>query len=180
MSISNASYKVRSGMSWFKAIELKKKEETNIPDAYDKIPSPKSVHLYFFYFMKGYQHRERQGYMYSNMKVVLDFISNILINKTTTEELIMLVHTSCKSRRKKKVRKKHRGKKQLHQIENQRTVVAYGDANSLSVKEHSPAPVKFWNRDVNAAINIRDVLMYYLNSGFNVESQHPSLRHNKS
>ncbi|KAI8889146.1 hypothetical protein K501DRAFT_267350 [Backusella circina FSU 941] len=69
-------------MSWFNAIELKKREEANIQDAYDKIPSLKSVHLVhvatyiraisechnsiFFFFMKGYQHRERQGYMYSN------------------------------------------------------------------------------------------------------------------
>ncbi|KAI8882930.1 hypothetical protein K501DRAFT_273169 [Backusella circina FSU 941] len=190
----------------------------------------------------GYRHRERQGYMYSNRKVALDFISNVVINKTTTEEPIMLTHTSW--------RKKHKEKKQLHQLENQRTVVAYGDANFLSIKGHSPASVKktlqaiakkalvvlineyktpitcstchnpldnvyssedfkcehiltafiiiekeqlkyplklcpscsdgtktlFWNRDVNAAINIRDVLMYYINSGFNVDS----LRHNKN
>ncbi|KAI8878103.1 hypothetical protein K501DRAFT_277855 [Backusella circina FSU 941] len=158
ISISNASYKVRSGMPWLNAIELKKREEANIQDAYDKIPSLKSVHLVhvvtyiraisechnsivFFFFMKGYQHRERQRYMYSDRKVALDFISNVVISKTTTEEPIMLVHTSYKSRRKK-VRKKHRKKKQLHQLQNQKTVVAYGDANFLSIKGHSPAPVK--------------------------------------
>ncbi|KAI8877048.1 hypothetical protein K501DRAFT_278816 [Backusella circina FSU 941] len=69
----------------------------------------------------GYQYREKQGYIYSNRKVALDFISNVVINKTTTEEPIML---------------------QLHQLESQRTVVAYGDANFLSIKGHSPAPVK--------------------------------------
>ncbi|KAI8891182.1 hypothetical protein K501DRAFT_265055 [Backusella circina FSU 941] len=62
----------------------------------------------------GYQHRERQGHMYSNRKIALNFISS----------------------------KSHREKKQLHQLQNQRTVVAYGDANFLRKKGHSPTPVK--------------------------------------
>ncbi|KAI8876335.1 hypothetical protein K501DRAFT_279508 [Backusella circina FSU 941] len=41
-----------------------------------------------------------------------------------------------------KKKQKTQGKKQLHELQNQRTVVAYGDANFLRKKGHSPAPVK--------------------------------------
>ncbi|KAI8884170.1 hypothetical protein K501DRAFT_271975 [Backusella circina FSU 941] len=65
------------------------------------------------------------------------------------------------------------------------------DLKILSViikKEQLKYPLKFvpavqmifWNRDVNAVINIRDVLIYYFNSGINVDSQHPSLCYNKN
>ncbi|KAI8886088.1 hypothetical protein K501DRAFT_270171 [Backusella circina FSU 941] len=32
--------------------------------------------------------------------------------------------------------------------------------------------MKFWNRGVNAAISIRNILMDYIHSGFNVDSRH--------
>ncbi|KAI8882201.1 hypothetical protein K501DRAFT_273926 [Backusella circina FSU 941] len=120
-------YRVRSGMYWFNAIELKKRKEANIQDAYDKIPSPKSVHLVhaaiFIRAISEYHYR----------KIVLDFRSSAVISKSTIEELIML---------KKKNEEKTQGKKQLHELQNQRTVVVYGDANFLSMKGHSPASVK--------------------------------------
>ncbi|KAI8882658.1 hypothetical protein K501DRAFT_273478 [Backusella circina FSU 941] len=91
MSISNAGYKVKFGTPWFNAIVLKKREEANIQDVYDKIPSPK---VPYQSAITGYQHRERQGYMYSNKKTALDFISSVVIIKTKTEEPVMLAHTS--------------------------------------------------------------------------------------
>ncbi|KAI8880338.1 hypothetical protein K501DRAFT_275673 [Backusella circina FSU 941] len=54
----------------------------------------------------------------------------------------MLQHIYVPSQSAITVRKKHKEKKQFHQLENQKTVVAYGDANFLSIKGHSPAPVK--------------------------------------
>ncbi|KAI8889194.1 hypothetical protein K501DRAFT_267078 [Backusella circina FSU 941] len=93
--VSSMQVTIRSGTPWFNAIELKKREEANVQDVYDKIPSSKSVHLVH----------------------VETYIRAIL---------------ECHNRRKK----------QLHQLENQRTVVVYSDAKFLRIKGYSPAPVK--------------------------------------
>ncbi|KAI8064976.1 hypothetical protein BDF21DRAFT_402388 [Thamnidium elegans] len=34
---------------------------------------------------------------------------------------------------------------------------------------------KIWHRDVNAAINIKDIMMDYINSQYDIKSRHPSL-----
>ncbi|KAI8885883.1 hypothetical protein K501DRAFT_270299 [Backusella circina FSU 941] len=70
-------------------------------------------------------------------------------DKIPSPKSVHLVHVATYMRtisechnRKKSEGKSIGNKKQLHQLQNQRTVVAYGDANFLRIKGHSPAPVK--------------------------------------
>ncbi|KAL4214981.1 hypothetical protein AB4K20DRAFT_1883210 [Rhizopus microsporus] len=48
----------------------------------------------FFSFIKGFEHRERKGYLYSNKQQTLDYITNTLCKRTIPNEPYRLCNLS--------------------------------------------------------------------------------------
>ncbi|GAA5799662.1 hypothetical protein HPULCUR_005078 [Helicostylum pulchrum] len=241
LSISNASYKLRSGMQWINQKELQSRNKERMQDSYDRLKSSKVSNTYeirqflnsvyqehkkIFDFMKSYKHRENKGHNYSNRQRAQDHVARVILGTTNKEERYKLSHDSSSSHQRK-IRKRYR-RTTIRRFSqnprpsyppsirtsgnnNQRTVVAYGDASIRSTyKGNTPIPVKaiqraiatkalvipvdefrtsvtcshcfgrlettpderlYWNRDVNAASNIRQILTAYVEQGFDLESR---------
>ncbi|CAO3675173.1 unnamed protein product [Rhizopus microsporus] len=119
-SISNGDYRVRSGLAWATQVELNRRCQygsDGIQKWYDLIPSPNVTgcsgilsyvqiisisHVHIFTFMKGFEHRERKGYLYSNRQQTLDHITNALCGRILPNEPYRLCHSSTSRRRKKR------------------------------------------------------------------------------
>lgn len=113
--------------------------------------------------MKSYKHRENLGYAHSNRQRAQDFITRVILGTTNKEEPYTLSHTST-SRRQRNTRLKYRRMilnrysqmpyptypPSIRADDNQRTVVAYGDASIRGTyKGNTPIPVKVKMCNVN-------------------------------
>ncbi|PHZ17602.1 uncharacterized protein RHIMIDRAFT_9687 [Rhizopus microsporus ATCC 52813] len=78
-----------------------------------------------FCFMKGYNHRETKGYLYSNRQITDDYMCQLMLVKTSPGALCTLAHrTSTKTRQK--ARRSFKKSNQTNQVDDgRRTVIAY-------------------------------------------------------
>ncbi|KAI8075762.1 hypothetical protein BDF21DRAFT_423619 [Thamnidium elegans] len=94
-----------------------------------------------FYFMSHFRHRETKGYLYSNRKMALDYISNVVANQTCSNEPFSLTRRSTKVKRRKR-RKRFRAKQPFIPSE-KRSIISYGNASLQgTTKTYTPVPVK--------------------------------------
>ena len=61
-----------------------------------------TIIISIFTFMKGFEHRERKGYWYSNRQQALDHITNGLCGRSLPKEPYRLCNSSTSRRQKKK------------------------------------------------------------------------------
>ncbi|KAI8075692.1 hypothetical protein BDF21DRAFT_423488 [Thamnidium elegans] len=88
-----------------------------------------STHKKIFYFMSHFRHRETKGYLYSNRKMALNFISNVVANQTCSNEPFSLTHRSTK---------KFRAKQSFAPSE-KRSIISYGNASLQgTMKTYTP------------------------------------------
>jgi transposase len=104
--------------------------------------------------MKGYRHREAKGYQYSSRQMALSYISNVVTNKSKTQEPFKLSHTSTRKSRKQ-IKKQHKRQNGITNENHQKTIVAYGNGSIVgTMRCRFPIPVKviFLHEAPNLAI----------------------------
>ncbi|KAI8374079.1 hypothetical protein EDC96DRAFT_562794 [Choanephora cucurbitarum] len=163
-NVSNASYKLRSGMFWVQQKELKSRAQSGIQASYDRLQSRKvctnegamqflnsfasertskkndRIHD----FMRTYCHRENKGYTYSGRKMAQDYVARVILGRTKVSNDFKLAHSSSKSSRKRRRRYRVHLQDQLRPADDvRRTIVAYGDASICGTyRGNTPIPVK--------------------------------------
>ncbi|KAI9483493.1 MAG: hypothetical protein EXX96DRAFT_606491 [Benjaminiella poitrasii] len=130
-SISNSSYRVRSGMSWLRQKALKRRAESNIQASYDRLLSiticTNEGIMQIHNFVKSWCHRENKGYPFSNREMTQDYIARVVLGRTKVGE---------------DFKQQHREELCLNDDMRQ-TIVAYSYASVRDTyKENTPIPVK--------------------------------------
>ncbi|KAI9246660.1 hypothetical protein EDC94DRAFT_386974 [Helicostylum pulchrum] len=166
-------------MQWINQGELQSRNKERVQDSYDRLKSSKVSNTYeirqllnsvyqehkkIFDFMKSYKHRENKGHNYSNRQRAQDHVARVILGTTNKEEPYKLSHGSSSSHQRN-IRKRYRRTIIRHFSQNprpsyppsirtpgnnnQRTVVAYGDASIRSTyKGNTPIPVKAIQRAI--------------------------------
>jgi hypothetical protein len=95
-----------------------------------------------FDFNKKFHHREFKGYLYSNRKIAMNYVADLVTGKASRNTPIQLAHKSSKKSRRQE-RQTARGSKHSSVPDGVRTVVAYGDFSGSGFRKgYAGVPTK--------------------------------------
>ncbi|GAA5804344.1 hypothetical protein HPULCUR_009832 [Helicostylum pulchrum] len=171
LSISNASYKLRSGMQWINQKELqshlKSSKVSNTYEIRQFLNSVYQEHKKIFDFMKSYKHRENKRHNYSNRQRAQDHVARVILAYGNAS--IRSTYKGNTPIPVKAIQRAVATKALVIPVDEFRTSVTC--SHCFGRLETTPDERLYWNRDVNAASNIRQILTAYVEQGFDLESR---------
>ncbi|KAG1259100.1 hypothetical protein G6F68_008348 [Rhizopus microsporus] len=151
---SNAEYKMRSGFEWTRKVELKNREAADIQQVYSEIPAVDFVNSSELLKYSRAVGRNRE----KKKKIRLKEEKNATLRCLDDSKRIVCRTSECSQREPSSY------PPAIYQLKHCQLCSAANDRDIV------------WQRDINAALNIRSILVSYVESNYSILSRHPSLK----
>ncbi|ORE22348.1 hypothetical protein BCV71DRAFT_231556 [Rhizopus microsporus] len=176
---SNAEYKMRSGFEWTRKVELKNREAADIQQVYSEIPAVDFVNSSeLLKYSRAVGRNRENGIVAEEAKRTVIAYGDAGLTGTKA--------------RKKKIRLKEEKNATLRCLDDSKRIVCRtSECSQREPSSYPPAIYQLkhcqlcsaandrdivWQRDINAALNIRSILVSYVESNYSILSRHPSLK----